>query len=283
FASDWLHRALTGQSVHLATFPVPGSPRDCELEDAMGAVRRLASLARAAREEQSLRVRQPLARMRVAVPRTADGPRFRGMLPLLAQEVNVREVEVVSSDADLVRLRARPNFRSLGKRYGKRTPDAAAAAAGLDAEQLRALENGDTVRLNGGADVWEYGPEDVTVEREVTTDWLVQSAGSYVAALDPVLTDDLRAEGIAREVVNRVQRLRKDAGYEYTTRIDLWVEGPAPLLEAVRAHAEVIRAETLTRTLHLGAAAPAADRQETVEIDGHRAVISVARHLAGEV
>ena len=283
FASDWLHRALTGESVHLAMFPVPGAPRDLELEAAMTAVRRLASLARAAREEKSIRVRQPLSRMRVAVPRAADGPRFRGMLSLLAQEVNVRDVEVVTSDADLVRLRARPNFRALGKRYGKRTPDAAAAASGLTAEQLRALEAGDTVHLNGGAEVWEYRPGDITVEREVTTDWLVQSAGSYVAALDPVITEDLRAEGVAREIINRVQRLRKDAGYEYTTRIELRVDGPPALLESVRAHAVVIRVETLARTLHVGATAPAPDRQETVEIDGHRALISVARHPAGEV
>ncbi len=283
FASDWLHRALTGESVHLARFPVPGGSRDLELEEAMAAVRRLASLARAAREEQSIRVRQPLSRMRVAIPRAADSPRFRAMLPLLAQEVNVRAVEVVASDADLVRLRARPNFRTLGKRYGKRTPEAAAASARLSADQLRALEAGGRVHLNGGADGWEYGPEDVTVEREVTTDWLVQSDGGYVAALDPVITDDLRSEGVAREVVNRVQRLRKDAGYEYTTRIELQVDGPPALLEAVRAHAEAIRGETLARSMHLGAAASAPDRQETVEIDGHRAIISVARHPAGEV
>ncbi len=283
FASDWIHRALTGQSVHLAEFPVPGSPRDVELEEAMTSVRRLASLARAAREEKSIKVRQPLARMRVALPRASDGPRFRAMLALLAQEVNVREVEVVTSDADLVRLRGRPNFRALGKRYGKRTPEAAAAAAGLTADQLRTLEAGTPVRLNGGADSWEYGPEDVTVEREVTTDWLVQSAGTFVVALDPVVSDELRQEGIAREIINRVQRLRKDAGYEYTTRIELWVDGPPALLEAVEAHAAAIRGETLTRALHVGSMAPAPDRQETVEIDGHRAVISIARLPAGAV
>jgi isoleucyl-tRNA synthetase len=283
FASDWLHRALTGESVHLADFPVPGAARDGELEDAMASVRRLASLARAAREEKSLKVRQPLRRMRVALPRAADGAQFRGMLPLLAQEVNVREVEVVASDAGLVRLRAKPNFRSLGKRYGKRTPEAATAAARLTADQLRAIEAGSTVRLNGNGEPWEYGPEDVTVEREVTTDWLVQSAGSYVAALDPELTDELRGEGMAREIVNRIQRLRKDAGYQYTARIDVWVDGPDPLLEAVRAHAESIRGETLALTLHAGARASRADKEESVELDGHRAVIAVARHPAGSV
>lgn len=281
FASDWLHRALTGESVHLAGFPLPAAERDLELEEAMAAVRRLASLARAAREERNLRVRQPLGRMRVALPRAADGGRFRGMLSLLAQEVNVREVEVVASDADLVRLRARPNFRALGKRYGKRTPEAAAAAAGLSPDQLRALEDGNTVVLNGEVERFEFGPEDVSVEREVVSDWLVQSSGSYVAALDPTLTEELRREGLAREVVNRVQRLRKEAGYAYTTRVALWVDGPAPVLDAVRAHAAFIQGETLARALHVGERPPDGDRQETVEIEGHHVVVAVARHPAG--
>jgi isoleucyl-tRNA synthetase len=280
FASDWLHRALALGSVHLARFPRAEAARDTDLEGAMEAVRRLASLARAAREEKSLRVRQPLNRMKVSVPRSTDGARFRGMLPLLAQEVNVREVEVVASDADLVRLRAKPNFRTLGKRYGKRTPAAAAAAAGLSTDQLRALEEGATVQLNGAGEAWEYRPEDVTVEREVTTDWPVQSAGSYVVALDPSLTDELRQEGLAREVVNRVQRLRKDAGYEYTTRIALWVDGPAAVLQAVRTHAGVIQAETLARALNDGVRSTTPDREEQLEIDGHHVVIAVTRHPA---
>jgi isoleucyl-tRNA synthetase len=193
----------------------------------------------------------------------------------------VREVEVVASDADLVRLRARPNFRSLGKRYGKRTPAAAAVAAGLSAEQLRALEEGRHVIQNGDGEPYEFSPEDVAVEREVSSDWLVQSSGSFVAALDPTLTDELTREGLAREVVNRVQRLRKDAGYAYTTRIALWIDGPAPLLEAVRTHAAFIQGETLARAFHPGAMPGACDRKETVEIEAHQVSIAVARHPAG--
>ncbi|HET9275030.1 MAG TPA: isoleucine--tRNA ligase [Gemmatimonadales bacterium] len=285
FASDWLHRALTGTSVHLARYPGPGDPRDPELEAAMTAVRRLASLARAAREEKSLRVRQPLARMKVAVPRAADGQRFRGLLDLLMREVNVREVEVVSSDADLVRLRPRPNFRALGKRYGRRTPEAAAAASRLSAEQLRALEAGETVTLNGGPAEFVFGPEDVLVEREVATDWLVQAEGGFVAALDPRLTDELRRDGLARELINRIQRMRKDAGYDYTDRIAVWIDGPEPVREAVAAHAALIRTETLARALETGAppADTRVDRRETAEIDGFAVTIAVARHGGGPI
>ncbi|HTL05816.1 MAG TPA: DUF5915 domain-containing protein, partial [Gemmatimonadales bacterium] len=280
FASDWLHRALTGSSVHLADFPEPRGSRDPELEAAMTSVRRLASLGRAAREEKNLRVRQPLRRMRVAVPRAADGDRFRGMLPLLAQEVNVREVEVVASDADLVRLRAKPNFRELGKVFGKGTPQAAAAAGSLSPEQLRSLEDGMTVRHQVNGEQFDFAPAHITVQREVVSDWLVQSSGSYVAALDPVLTAELVDEGLAREVVNRVQRLRKEAGYAYTDRIALWVDGPPAVLEAARQHADFIRGETLARALELGARPGAADREETAEIDGHQVLVAVARHSA---
>jgi isoleucyl-tRNA synthetase len=267
--------------VHLSEFPTAGGPREPELEEAMGAVRRLASLARAAREARSLRVRQPLRRIKVAVPRTADGERFRAMLPLLAQEVNVKEVEVVASDADLVRLRAKPNYRELGKVFGKETPLAAAATGSLSTAQLRSLESGSAVthRVNGAEFVFE--PAHVTVQREVATDWLVQSSGSYVAALDPVLTDELRQEGLARELVNRVQRLRKDAGYDYTTRIEIWLDGPAPVLAAVGTHDATIRGETLARALHAGERATRSDREETVEIDGHQVTIAVARHSEG--
>jgi len=281
FASDWMHRALLGESVHLARFPEPEDGADAELDDAMQAVRRLASLARAAREEKNLRVRQPLRRMRVAVPRSADTNRFRELLALLAREVNVQDVEVVASDAELVRLRGRPNFRTLGKSYGRATPAAAEAAGTLTAAQLQVLEGGDAVTHEVNGATFEFQPDHVTVEREVASDWLVQSIGGFVVALDPALTDDLRQEGLAREVVNRIQRLRKEAGYVYTTRIALWLDGPEPVLEAVRSHADFIQGETLARSLHVGERAPHADRQESVDIDGHQVVLAAARHPAG--
>ncbi len=136
FASDWLHRALTGTSVHLARFPVSAGRREPDLEGAMDAVRRLASLARAARESVSIRVRQPLARMQVAIPANVRGAVFDGLLELLPTEVNVKEVEVVESDTDLVRLKAKPNFRSLGKRYGKRTPAVAGRGPDLGSDAV---------------------------------------------------------------------------------------------------------------------------------------------------
>ncbi len=281
FLSDWLHRALAGTSVHLARFPESVGRRDEALEAAMEAVRRLASLARAAREERGLRVRQPLARMQVAVPPAARGAALEQLLELLRLEVNVKGVDVVQSDADLVKLRARPNFRSLGKRYGKRTPAIAAAAARLTAEQLSGLERGEPASLEVDGEVATYESEDVQVERDVASEWLVASDGPYVAALDPRVDEPLRLEGLAREVVNRVQRLRKEAGYIYTDRIGLWISGDAPVLDAVRGHADFIQGETLARRLELDARSPSPDLEQQVDIDGHQVVVGVQRYLDG--
>ncbi len=281
FASDWIHRALEGTSVHLARFPQARAYREPDLEAAMDAVRRLASLARAARQAGRLNVRQPLARMQVAVPAAARGPAFDALLEPLRLEVNVKAIEVVATDADLVRLRARPNFRSLGKRYGKRTPAVAAAAASLTTAQLRDLEFGATATVEVAGEPATFLPEDVVVEREVASDWLVSSDGPYVAALDPRLSEALRGEGYAREMVNRVQRIRKEAGYVFTDRIGLWIVGEGPVLDAIRVHARYIQAETLARRLELGARAPSPDLEQEVEIDGHGVVVGVQRHTDG--
>ena len=274
FISDWVHRALTGVSVHLAPFPADRGHREPELLTAMTTVRRLASLARAARESRNLRVRQPLARMQLAVPTAAQGPALSDLLDILAAEVNVKAVQVVASDHDLVRLRGKANFRALGKRYGKDTPRAAAAVAALGPTELQALEQGGTVRSGE----WEFQPDDVTVTREVASEWLVQAEGPYVVALDPELSDDLVQEGLAREVVNRVQRLRKEAGYEYTTRIELSIAGAEDVVAATRAFQGFVEGETLARRMVLGAVLDEPDLQRDVDIEGRRTTIALRRH-----
>src|SRR5437588_8375085 len=204
FIADWLHRALTGTTVHLAPFPADQGRREPELLEAMAAHRRLASLARAARESRKLNVRQPVARLQVAVPAAVKGPAFADLLDILAAEVNAKAVDVAGSDHELVRLKGKAEFRSLGKRYGKDTPRAAAVVSQLTAEQLAALEHGDPVRVGE----CELQPEDVLVTREVVSDWAVQADGPYVVAVDPRLSEDLIQEGLARELVHSVPRMR---------------------------------------------------------------------------
>jgi isoleucyl-tRNA synthetase len=137
---------------------------------------------------------------------------------------------------------------------------------------------GGTIPLEvAGTDV-TIEPDDVTVEREVAGSWLVQSDGAFVAALDPQLDDSLRAEGIARELVNRIQRLRKEAGYEFTTRIVLWLDGDAGALVAARAHENFLKEETLARVLHFGARAAEPDLEQLVDIDGAAVWVGMQRH-----
>jgi isoleucyl-tRNA synthetase len=276
FASDWLHRALDGRSVHLVPFPKSGDRLDPALDRSMSAVRRLASLGRAAREDAGIRVRQPLQRMRVAVPADVRGPGFDALIDLLAAETNVKAIEPVDSDAELVRLRGKANFRTIGKKFGNQVKAVAAAIEALDPATLRRLEAGEAVEQP-----YPLSPEDVTVAREVVTDWPVASDGPFVVALDPHLTAELEHEGLARELVSRVQRLRKEAGYEVSTRIALSINGDARLLQAARVHAEYIEQETLTRALSIGTTLENADRVETVTIDGHVAELAVRRHGEG--
>jgi isoleucyl-tRNA synthetase len=266
-----------GQDVRGRGEPVPTGADD-QLATAMDAIRRLASLARAARESGKLRVRQPLARMQVAVPAQVQGPVFETLLEVLRAEVNVKRIEIARSDTELVRLRGKANFRALGKRYGKDTPRAAGLVDRLQPDELRTLEAGGQVtRHENGLEV-VYFPGDVIVEREVVTAWLVASDGPFVAALDPTLDADLIQEGLARELVHLVQRLRKEAGFAVSDRIDLGVDGPVAVLDAARAHREFIMTETLSRRLETGQAMAGAESRQRVDLEGYQVALSVRRH-----
>ena len=278
FLSDAVFRRLAGQSVHLAGFPKSSQRFSEDLDRAMGAIRTLAWLARSARELAGIRVRQPLANMKIAVPAGVRGAALDATLPMLAAEVNVREITIVESDESLVKLKAKPNFRTLGKVYGKETPLAAKAAAQMTPMQLHELETGTAQIVEADGKTFEYRPEDVVVEREVVTDWFVQSEGPFVAALDPVVTAELKSVGTAREVVNRIQRLRKEAGYDYDTRVELSISGNHDVLAAAEANRVYISGETLARRVDINTDLPAADVAEEVDIDGKKIVISLKKH-----
>jgi isoleucyl-tRNA synthetase len=278
FLPDAIHRALTGTSVHLAPFPVPAVDHEDEaLDRAMDAVRRLASLARSAREDVGIRVRQPLARLLAAIPADVDRALFDALVPLLAAEVNVKRVELVHAGTDLVSLEARPSFRALGKRFGKATPAAAEAIRGLTSDQVARFEAGEPVEITVEGRAARLEADDLAVHRQARGDVVVRADGVVVAALDPALTDDLRQEGLAREIVSRVQRLRRDAGYQVSDRIDLWVAGDAAVLAAAERHGGYIGGETLARRVRTGVPDGAADAGQDVELDGLKAHLAVRR------
>jgi isoleucyl-tRNA synthetase len=288
FITDWVHRELTGGSVHLARFIRDQTGAiDVDLERAMAHIRTVATLARAAREEAGVKVRQPLARMVCVVPlpavavRAAGGGRAEGVLealaPLLAAELNIKKIEFISSADDLVTLKARPNFRSLGKKFGKNTPLASEAVQALTSEALREFEAGKPLYVSVGNDSRELSAEDLTVVRRASGELVVKEEGGYFAALDPVVTRELRLEGLARELVSRIQRLRKELGFAVSDRVTLSVGGPAEIQEAVKAFEKWIADEILARRVTVGERMEGTHATHTFDLDGKSVEVALER------
>lgn len=284
FISDWMHHELTGTSVHLADFRRTASrstevallARDESLEAAMSAARTLATLGRSARETAGIKVRQPLAAMTCVTPGIAA--EWHAMIaPLVAAELNLKQVTFADSAADWVRLEGKANFPVLGKIVGGAMKATKPIVENLDQTQLRTIESGGTVTVQ----VPEFGAlaldaTRVTITARASTSLVVQQGEGLSVALDPTVTPELRAEGMAREVVSRVQRLRKDSGLAVSDRIRLLVVGDAAVQEAMRAHAAWIAQETLARECVIADALPSPAWPATAEVDLDGAVARIA-------
>ncbi|MBR9988324.1 MAG: isoleucine--tRNA ligase, partial [Gemmatimonadetes bacterium] len=206
FSADWLHRALSdGASVHLAGFPEAGE-RDDGLEEGMRVTRVLARLGRAAREEVRIRVRQPLGTLQAVV--ADESVMTAELLEVLRDELNIKRVQFLQAAGDLVSMRAQPNFRQLGKRFGSGTQEAAQQIRALDTAALRSYRNGDPLTIDVAGERHALEAGDLDVIEESAGALVVAADEGCTIALDPAIDDDLKLEGIARELVNRVQRLR---------------------------------------------------------------------------
>jgi isoleucyl-tRNA synthetase len=287
FITDWVHRELTGTSVHLASFTreQPGAI-DVDLERAMAHIRTLATLGRAAREEAGVKVRQPLARMLCVVPLPGEAVRgldarasrvLEQLTPLLAAELNIKSVEFISSADDLVTLEARPNFRSLGKKFGKKTPLASEAVQALSNEALRAFEAGNPLYVSVENESRELSAEDLTVVRRASGDLVVKEEVGYFAALDPAVTRDLRLEGLARELVSRIQRFRKESGLAVSDRIRLVVRADAEVQEAVAAFKKWIADEVLALDVRVSEQIDSKYATQTFDLEGQSVTVAIER------
>ena len=251
FMTDAVHRHLTGTSVHLAPYTrEQPTPVDDALEVAMEDLRTLAGLAHAARDVAEVKVRQPLPSLQCVIP--GDATLVATLGGLLASELNVKRVEFVTSTDALVSLEAKANFRTLGKKFGKETPLVAEAVAAIPTDLLRELAAGHSVTFEAAGAERLIAPEDVAIIRRASGAAVVQENGGYGVALDPTITPELRAEGLAREVISRVQRLRKESQLEVSDRIALAVAGDEELESAVAAHRSRIAEEVLAVRLLLG-------------------------------
>ncbi len=251
FMTDAVHRALTGTSVHLASYTRSApTPVDETLEAAMDDIRTLAGLAHAARDVADVKVRQPLPSVQCVVPGN-PGPASE-LGALLASELNVKLVEFVSSTDALVSLEVRANFRTLGKKFGKETPLVAAAVPEMAIELIRALAAGESVTIEVDGSPRLIAPDDVAIIRRASGAAVVQENGGYGVALDPTITPELRAEGLAREVISKLQRLRKEAQLDVSDRIAVAIAGDEELEGAVATHRGRIAEEVLAVRLLLG-------------------------------
>jgi isoleucyl-tRNA synthetase len=240
-------------SVHLAPWPEAETGlRSDELEQQMALVRRLVELGRAARAESKMKTRQPLARALISAPGWAGLP--QDLQEQVREEINVVELARLADADELVELSVKPNFRELGRRFGKRTQAVAAAIQAADpAGFVAAYREGRATVVVDGEEVSISG-EDVVVSETPRSGWAVTSAGAETVALDLELTHELRLLGLLRDVVRIVQDARKNAGLEVTDRIDLWwrVGGSPEPAEAIRLHQDQLAAEVLATGLHEG-------------------------------
>jgi isoleucyl-tRNA synthetase len=263
-----------GDSVHLADFPeAEESLRDPELEGRVAVVRRTVELGRAARAQASAKVRQPL-RKAVVVATSEERAAVESMADLVRAELNVKELEFVSDEADVVRYSVKPNYRELGPRFGKSMPAAAAAIEALDPGHAAEMQRGERqLGVNVDGREHQLGPDDVSLVMEPLDGYQVEAEAGHAVALSLELDDELRREGLAREIVRAVQNARKEAGLEVTDRISLGLGGDDDLLEAARAHQDYLAGETLATSVAYDHGEPSAEAQ----IEGRTLLIAISR------
>lgn len=280
FVSDWIHRELTGDSVHAAEYVRKSRLEPDQLLDrSMAHVRTLATLGRAAREEAGVKVRQPLKQMVCVVPDGAAGGKALGdLIPLLAAELNVKEIKTAHSGDALVTLEAKPNFRSLGKKFGKHTPLAVEAVKSLGNDTLRRFEKGETVSIAVAGEEKQLETEDLTIIRRAAGDLVVKEEGGYFVALDAEVTPELRKEGLAREFVSRMQRLRKESGFAVSDRIMLSAGANDEIEAALTAHRSWIADEVLAKSFAVGGKIDDT-AAKTIDLDGE--IVRVAFERIG--
>lgn len=264
-------------SVHLAQFPAADpSLADKELEETMSLAQRVSSMVLALRRKVNIKVRQPLGKILIPVLDPAMGRHIEAVRPLIMNEVNVKRIELVAETAGLITKRIKPNFKTLGPKYGKYMKQIAALTAAFTQEQIAAVESAPETTLDLGGERITVTAADFEITSEDMPGWLVTSEGKLTVALDITVTDDLRREGVARELINRIQNIRKDSGFEVTDRIRVEIEAKEAVVGAVAAYADYIGQQTLARDVRT-AALPEGEFVVESEIDEEPLKIAVTK------
>lgn len=274
FYADRLYRDLTGnedQSVHLAMFPeADSSVIDKKLEERMRLAQTITSLVLSLRRKANLKVRQPLQRIMIPAIDSAQAESIMAMKDLILGEVNVKELQLVSGDDTMLVKRVKPDFKKLGPKFGKAMKQVAAAVQSMSQHDIATLEREGSITLQLGDTPATIELCDVEVMSEDIPGWLVASEGNVTVALDITVTPELRMEGLARDIVNRIQNIRKDRNYEITDKIILTFapeSNDADTRAALEAYGSYIARQVLANDLMIGEVAADDADAEVLELD----------------
>ena len=237
------------ESVHLCDMPQAREAlRDFELEEQMQLAMQAVALGRSLRSKHNLRIRQPLQRLMLLPPNERSKGELAEMSDLIADELNIKDVVLVDDETSISKVSYKANFRLLGPRFGKRMKEVAARISALTPEDVATLNGGGSIPVADG----EIGIDDIEIQRREREDVVVAVDNNLCVGLDIHLNAELIGEGRAREFVNRVQNMRKEAGLDVADRIRVWLHGSAPVEESVEKHSDYISAETLAVDLQIG-------------------------------
>ncbi|MFH1314440.1 MAG: isoleucine--tRNA ligase [Candidatus Eisenbacteria bacterium] len=257
FVADEIYRHLVlpvddnaPRSVHLCDYPVsdPGLV-DKDLEAAMDAVMRCVTLVRAARNRARIKVKQPLAGVRLKFRERVEGELLSALLQHLKEEVNVKEVSIDHDISDFVSYEVLPRFDVLGPRLGDKVKAVKDELASIDMASIAKIESGGTITVPVGGNDIELGPDDLTVRKSEKDGYLFESDGANSIVLDAGITPELLAEGCAREIVSGVQNLRKKSGFDVTDNVKIFISGGDLTARAIELYGEHIKSETLAVTI----------------------------------
>ena len=285
FLAEELYRNLNtvtkksdAASVHLAFIPsVETEAINEELELRMERAEKIVMLVRAMRMKSNLKVRQPLKRIIIPIANERDRAAVKRMEDVILDEINVKAIEYVSDESGIVKKRAKANFKSIGPKFGKSVQQVANRIKELSPAEIGELEKVGVVSLPVNGHTYTIGKDDVEIVREDIEGWLVESDGGLTVALDTELNDELVAEGFAREFVNRVQNMRKEAGFEVTDRINVYYNssGKGKAGAMLKAMASYIQNETLAE--QLSDAQTQGEYSSQLDINGEMVVVSIER------
>lgn len=285
FVSEWLYQRLnevTGrdeESVHISFYPtVEETAIDKALEHRMHLARTVSTIVHRVRNRVGINVRRPLKKIIVPISNKNDQSALDSVKTIILDEVNVKSVEYVDDDSQIVHKSAKPNFPVVGKKHGKKMKAITSAVSNLTSGQLSEFEEKGSITLDlGDQGQVELVEEDLQIQRVGLEGWSVETEQGVTVAVDTELTPELRNEGMAREFINRVQNMRKEADYEVTDRIDVAVKADKELVDAVKSMASYVRQETLSVELVEGKLDGSEHTREW-DIDGHTCKIAIRRN-----